>query len=76
MKHSTLPLHKYVAGWLVLLAAFAVTFPVAMSRVANSKAFPGQPLNSLTCEGQVPAQPTLTQFSSCAKLKVAVKPKA
>lgn len=76
MKHSTLPLHKYVGGWLVLLAAFAITFPVAMSRVAKSKAFPGQPFNSLTCDGQVPAQRTVTHFSSCAQLKLAVKPKA
>ena len=69
MQHSSLKMHKYVWVWLAVFAAFAASFPVAMMRVSQTDKFAGQPLNSWTCEGQVPVQRTVTPFATCVQLK-------
>lgn len=69
MQTTTFKLHKYVWGWAAIFAAFAASFPIAMIRVSQTDKFAGQPFNSLTCEGQVPAQRSITQFASCSQLQ-------
>jgi hypothetical protein len=67
-------MHKYVWIWLTVFAAFTASFPVAMMRVSQTDKFVGQPLNSLTCEGQMPTQRSITQFATCAQLKLKSNP--
>lgn len=68
MKDSSLRMHKYVWGGVVIFSAFCVTFPIAMARVSQSEKFLGQPLKSLTCNGKIPDQQIVTQFSSCVQI--------
>lgn len=74
MQTTTFKLHRYVWGWAAIFAAFAASFPVAMMRVSQTDKFAGQPFNSLTCEGKIPVQRSVTQFSSCAQLKATSTP--
>lgn len=69
MQDYTIKMHKYIAGWVAIFVVFAVSFPVAMMRVSQTDKFAGQPLNSLTCEGQMPTQRAVTQFATCTQLK-------
>ena len=69
MQDFTIKMHKYIVGWVAIFAAFSVSFPVAMMRVSQTDKFAGQPLNSLTCEGQLPTQRTVTHFATCTQLK-------
>ena len=69
MQYSTCKMHKYIWGWVVIFAAFAGSLPIAMMRVSQTDKFADQPLNSWTCEGQMPTQRTVTQFSTCTQLK-------
>lgn len=71
MHHSTIKLHTYIWGWVAILAAFAASFPIAMMRVSQTAKFAAQPLNSWTCEGQLPPQRTVTQFATCAQKTMA-----
>gem|GEM_PF-4010750 len=66
-------MHKYILGWAVIFAAFVVSFPMAMMRVSNTDKFAGQPFKSKTCEGEIPTQPTVTQFATCAQLQATSK---
>lgn len=68
MHYPNLKMHKYIWIWLAVFAAFAASFPIAMIRVSQTDKFAGQPLNSWTCNGQVPSQRTVTQFASCVQL--------
>lgn len=74
MQDSTIKMHKYVWGWVAIFAAFAASFPAAMMRVSQTDKFADQPLNSLTCEGQMPIQRTVTQFATCVQLKPTLNP--
>ena len=67
MQHPSFKMHKYVWAWVTVFATFTVSFPVAMMRVSQTDKFVGQPLNSLTCEGQMPTQRAVTQFATCAQ---------
>lgn len=70
MQEPSIKMHKYVWGCVAIFAAFAASFPVAMMRVSQTDKFAGQPINSLTCEGQMPTQRTVTQFTTCVQLKL------
>jgi hypothetical protein len=61
-------MQKYVLGWIAIFVAFVASFPVAIIRVSQSEKFWGQPLNSLTCEGQMPAERSVTEFTNCTQL--------
>jgi hypothetical protein len=52
---KTLNMHKYIVGWVVLMAAFGITFPIAMFRVSQSDKFIGQSVKSLDCDGKFQA---------------------
>jgi hypothetical protein len=69
MQYTRLKMHKYIWIGVAVFAAFAASFPIAMMRVSQTDKFSGQPLNSWTCEGQVPPQRTVTQFTTCTQLK-------
>jgi len=69
MQHCSFKMHKYVWAGVAVFAAFAASFPVAMMRVSQTDKFFGQPLNSLTCEGRLPTQRTVTQFATCTQLQ-------
>jgi hypothetical protein len=49
---NTLKMHKYILGWVGVMLAFGITFPIAMMRVSESKKFPGQAVKSLNCDGK------------------------
>lgn len=68
MQNCTLKMQKYVLGWIAIFVAFVASFPLAMIRVSQSEKFSGQPLNSLTCTGQVPAERSVTEFTDCTQL--------
>lgn len=74
MQNTSLKMHKYVWAWVAVFAAFAASFPIAMMRVSQTEKFTGQPLNSLTCEGQVPTQRIVTQFVTCVQPKSTSSP--
>lgn len=69
MHHSSFKMHKYIWVWVAVFAAFTASFPIAMMRVSQTDKFAGQPLNSWTCQGQVPSQRAVIQFATCAQLK-------
>jgi hypothetical protein len=68
MQSSKQIMHRSVLGWLVIFAAFAASFPIAMMRVSQTAQFAGQPVKSLTCKGQHSSQRTITQFQTCVQL--------
>ncbi len=49
---KTHSMHKYILGWVGIMIAFGVTFPIAMVRVSQSEKFPGQSVKSLKCDGK------------------------
>lgn len=74
MQRSTIEMHKYVWVWMAIFTALAASFPVAIMRVSATNKFAAQPMNSLTCHGQVATHRTVTQFTTCVQLKAAANP--
>ena len=70
MKSSAQKLHRYVGGWLGLMATCGLTLPIAMGRVSQAAKFSGQPVKSHNCQGQRPSQPQVVSWlSHCSHLK-------
>jgi hypothetical protein len=63
-------MHRYVIVWGGLMAAVAITLPVAMLRVSATSKFTGQPLISYDCASNSPDQRTITSFWACFQLQV------
>jgi hypothetical protein len=57
-------LHSYVIGGVVVFTAIAATFPMAMSRVSETKKLAGQPVRSLDCHGK-PTKAAVDWLQTC-----------
>jgi hypothetical protein len=68
MERSTVWMHKYIWGWVLLFSAIVGSFSIAMHRVSQTEKFAGQAVVSWTCEGKTPSEKTVTKFVDCAKL--------
>jgi hypothetical protein len=68
---KTLSMHRYILGWVGLMAAFGITFPIAMIRVSQSEEFLGQSVKSLTCEGQFQVEQVevVAWMDTCSKMQ-------
>jgi hypothetical protein len=76
VEKSTLRMHKYVFGLVAVLGGFAITFPIAISRVSSTEQFAGQPYNSQTCESKQPQNRKVVSWPThCAPMSVAPLPK-
>ncbi len=75
-KSSTLKMHKYVWGLIIVMGGFVLTFPLAILRVGSTEKFAGQPFNSQTCEGkQLKERKVVSWLKDCSQMSVAPLPK-
>jgi hypothetical protein len=75
-KSSTLKMHKYVLGLVLLMGGFAGTFVAAIPRVSSTEQFAGQPFNSQTCESKQPKERKVVSWlATCSQMTVAPLPK-
>lgn len=75
-KSSTLKMHKYVWGLVIVMGGFVLTFPLAILRVSSTETFAGQPFNSKTCEGKQPKERKVVSWlATCSQMTVAPLPK-
>jgi hypothetical protein len=77
MNTSLHQMQRYVVGGVVVLTAFAISLPIAMARVSQTKKFPGQSVKSETCQSQqTDVYQVVSWWSDCRPLTVAPKPKS
>jgi hypothetical protein len=77
MNKSLHQMQRYVIGGVVLLSAFAVSFPIAMARVSQTKKFPGQSVKSENCQTQPTENFQVTSWwADCRPLTMQSKPKS
>lgn len=75
-KSSTLKMHKYVWGLVIVMGGFILTFPIAMLRISSTEKFAGQPFNSQTCEGKQPKERKFVSWiETCSQMTVMPLPK-
>jgi hypothetical protein len=75
-KSSTLKMHKYVWGLIIVMGGFILTFPLAIFRVSSTEKFAGQPFNSQTCESKQPKKRKVVSWlATCSQLSAAPLPK-
>lgn len=67
---NSLKMHKYILGWVGLLLAFGVTYPIAMMRVSQSEKFVGQAVKSLECSGKSQkARSVVSWTETCSQMQ-------
>jgi hypothetical protein len=68
---NTQKMHKFILGWVGLLLAFGITYPIAMARVSQTEQFTGQALKSLGCNGQFPkTRSVVSWMDTCRSMQV------
>jgi hypothetical protein len=76
MNKSLHQMQRYVVGGVVVLSAFAISLPIAMARVSQTKKFPGQSVKSETCQSQkTETYQVVSWWGDCMPLTVAPEPK-
>jgi hypothetical protein len=69
---NTRKMHQFILGWVGLLLAFGVTYPIAMARVSQTEKFTGQALKSLECNGKSQKERSVvTWMETCRQMQVA-----
>jgi hypothetical protein len=64
-------MHQYILGWVGILVAFAVTFPIAMARVSQTPKFTGQSVKSLECNGKTTKSRVVVSWKdTCSQMQV------
>jgi hypothetical protein len=68
---NPLKMHRYILGWVALLLAFGITYPIAMARVSQTEKFTGQALKSLACNGKSQkARSVVSWLETCRPMQV------